>query len=335
MFNIGLFKNIFSGKNKSFREAAEDVMRGTYRKEIEEIRRLRAEGKEKEADGIEKSLPTFPPEANDDLLRLDIEGLTPQEAAIMRPRFCGISYTQFCSESPSGNGLNIWVKRDKEWKPGETAYRKAREYYARAMGLKEEVFCQDLTKPCRVGYSPDACYRDKPEPFTVHAAAQNSSEQAPVPKEGTVDFTPSPSFTAQNSSEQAPVPKEGTVDFTPSPSFMAQNSSEQASASVAPAPEIKKAEDVSPEARAIFNQQLQMVKPPTPLLCLARNCRGAGLELRDMEKLASACFNLSKEELQPILEKAYSDSSPVPPVSPVSFLPPVHTEASKEKLPLL
>lgn len=139
-----------------------------YKKQVEEIRSLFAQGKKEEAQALKQLLPAFTPSATfkekrllpnmeqySGFIHLDFDKLQPQQLKTAFETVSELPFTFLCFRSPSGNGLKVFVEVNTGTEHHEIAYRQVKEYYEKATGLKADEKCKDITRLCFVSHDPD------------------------------------------------------------------------------------------------------------------------------------------------------------------------------------
>lgn len=138
-----------------------------YKKQVEEIRDLFAQGKKEEAQALKQQLPAFTPSATfkekrllpnmeqySGFIHLDFDKLQPQQLETAFETVSQLPFTFLCFRSPSGNGLKVFVEVNTGSEHHEIAYRQVKEYFEKATGLKADEKCKDITRLCFVSYDP-------------------------------------------------------------------------------------------------------------------------------------------------------------------------------------
>ncbi|MBS1949597.1 MAG: DUF3987 domain-containing protein [Bacteroidetes bacterium] len=139
-----------------------------YKKQVEEIRALFAQGRTQESQAFKQQLPAFTPSATfkekrllpnmeqySGFVHLDFDKLQPKQLEAAFKTVSELPFTFLCFRSPSGIGLKVFVEVTTGPDHHEIAYRKVKEYYEKATGLKADEKCKDITRLCFVSYDPD------------------------------------------------------------------------------------------------------------------------------------------------------------------------------------
>lgn len=159
-----------------------------YKKQIEEIRDMFAQGKKEESQALKQQLPAFTPSATfkekrllpnmeqySGFVHLDFDKLQPQQLKAAFETVSELPFTFLCFRSPSGIGLKVFVEVTTGPEHHETAYRQVKEYYEKATGLKADEKCKDITRLSFVSHDPDLYKNISNQKFLVKEV------QLPVP----------------------------------------------------------------------------------------------------------------------------------------------------------
>ena len=169
MASVTLFKNFSTPvEDVSLIILSNWLASDKYKKLVEEVRVLFAQGKTEEAQALKQQLPAFTPSATfkekrllpnmeqySGFVHLDFDKLQPQQLEAAFKTVSELPFTFLCFRSPSGIGLKVFVEVTTGPEQHETAYRKVKEYYEKATGLKADEKCKDITRLCFVSYDPD------------------------------------------------------------------------------------------------------------------------------------------------------------------------------------
>jgi hypothetical protein len=190
MSSASIFQNyVHLVENKSLIIITKQIQEGNYKEQVEAIRKLIAEGQEKEADKLKKQLPAFTPSGTFDNGRkaelltqysgyviLDLDKLNPTDLEKAKSLVALAPYTFAAFISPSGNGLKIIVPVNSTAENHKLAFQQVCDYYEQALQLVVDPSGKDVSRLCFMSYDPD-CYRNiNAEPFKVNI------EQEPEPK---------------------------------------------------------------------------------------------------------------------------------------------------------
>lgn len=281
MASSTIFKNFtIPVEKKSLLLIGKDIISDKYKKEVEEIRNLIAQGNKAEADNKKKQLLAFTPSAvfsekrqmpflemYSGFVHLDFDKLTPEQLQTAFAMICKISYTSLCFISPSGNGLKVFVEVSTELEHHDIAYQQVQKYYEDATGLKADPSCKDVTRLCFMSHDSNAYRTIQNEKFIVAL-----------------------------------------------PQFIQEQQSQTPTA-IAPVVPIETAEPEDLNITFLFNQQIQFTKQKASytdgnrnnfIYLLASNCNRVGLSQSDTEILCTQHFDLSEREIKTAVNSAYS-----------------------------
>ena len=164
--------SVFRGFNKvvadrEFTVIAETVKNGTYKKEVEELRKLLSSGKDKEYSEQKKKLLAFTPsgmfeggrkpallQSYSGIIVLDIDK-TNEKTVEIKKKAAHIIYTYCCFISPGGNGLKIFVKVDSGSGQHLMAFNALKKYYEKALDVSIDPSGKDITRLCFLSSDPE------------------------------------------------------------------------------------------------------------------------------------------------------------------------------------
>jgi len=280
MASCTIFRNFtIPVDNKSLLLIGKDIVSDKYKREVEEIRSLFAQGKKEEADSKKKQLLAFTPSAvftekrqmpflemYSGFVHLDFDKLTAEQLQTQFAIICKIPYTALCFISPSGNGLKVFIEVNTELEHHDIAYLQVQKYYEDATGLKADPSCKDVTRLCFMSHDPNAYRTIQNEKFVV-ALPQLIQEQQ----------SQTPTAIAPVVEPQMPEPEDLNTTF-------------------------------------LFNQQMQFTNNKIQyndgnrnnyIYLLASNCNRVGLSQSDTEFLCKQHFDLPQREIQTAVNSAY------------------------------
>jgi len=182
MKEVTLFKNFTEViGNTQLDNLICDIRNGKYKWQIEKLRKLVAEGKQKDYDKQKKALYAFTPSGTfssgrkQDLMKsysniiiLDIDKLDQVTLKFAKEKVQNEKYTFAMFESPSGNGLKILVRVSTGREHHLAAYNQAKGHYESILGLSIDRSGKDITRLCFVSYDPDAFLYLDSQPFPVN-----------------------------------------------------------------------------------------------------------------------------------------------------------------------
>jgi hypothetical protein len=280
MASCTIFRNFtIPVENKALLLIGKDIVSDKYKKEVEEIRSLFAQGKKDEADGKKKQLLAFTPSAvftekrqmpflemYSGFVHLDFDKLNSEQLQTAFAIICKIPYTALCFISPSGNGLKVFIEVNTELEHHDIAYQQVQKYYEDATGLKVDPSCKDVTRLCFMSHDPEAYRTIQNEKFVVALPQLIQEQQSQTPT------------------------------------------------AIAPVVEPQMAEPEDLNNTFLFNQQIQFTNNKIQyndgnrnnyIYQLASNCNRVGLSQSDTELLCKQHFDLPYREVQTAVNSAY------------------------------
>ncbi|MFH2142053.1 MAG: BT4734/BF3469 family protein, partial [Bacteroidota bacterium] len=177
MNEMSIFENFnkVSG-NRNFTVIAEQIRNGRFRQQVEDLRALLIEGKEKEYSARKKSLPAFTPSGRFDgrrkaeflqeysrLIILDLDKI--QEIETIRKKVVECGFTYSCFISPSGNGLKILIRTDNSVTKHREGFLEVQAYYEKLLNIKIDPSGKDLTRLCFFSWDPEIYLNNESEIF--------------------------------------------------------------------------------------------------------------------------------------------------------------------------
>lgn len=152
-----------------------------YKREVEEIRLLLAEGNTEEAQSKKQQLLAFTPSATfkekrllthidtySGFVHLDFDKLSKEQIERAFKIITIIPYTFLCFLSPGGQGLKVFIEVNTETEHHEIAWQQVKDFYENATGLKADEKCKDITRLCFVSYDPQLYKNIYNEKFQVN-----------------------------------------------------------------------------------------------------------------------------------------------------------------------
>ena len=155
------------------------IRSGHWKQAIEDYRRLKAEGRLKEAERIKGGLPGIVSAgvcegghskenvvSLSENLVLDVDHYAGDIHALVR-RVSELPWAQAAWVTVSGEGAKIIVRVqvDTLEEYEKQAYPIVAQYFSRLLNTPMDMHCSDLSRFCFVSYDPDAFYREECEPF--------------------------------------------------------------------------------------------------------------------------------------------------------------------------
>ena len=153
-------------KKMEVQKVLQQIQKGHWKKQINDIRYHLKNGNENEAAKIKSNLPcmtisaTFKERRKKDylesytgLLHLDYDKL--ENAEEVKTNLISIPYTYSAFISPSGNGVKVLVWSDNAMSSHEVAFNSLREYYDKIVNVESDSSVKDITRLCYMSYDPD------------------------------------------------------------------------------------------------------------------------------------------------------------------------------------
>jgi hypothetical protein len=226
MATASIFQNYVQlVEHKALIIITKQIQEGNYKEQVEAIRKLIAEGQEKEADKLKKQLPAFTPSgtfANGrkaELLTqysgyviLDLDKLNQTDLEKAKSLVALAPYTFASFISPSGNGLKIIVPVNSTAEHHKLAFQQVCDYYEQALQLVVDPSGKDVSRLCFMSYDPN-CYRNiNAVPFNVNI--ETATAEPPKKEKPKEEYIP-PNDTTENAEDTDWLEVFGKcVDFT-------------------------------------------------------------------------------------------------------------------------
>ena len=178
MEKINFFKSVkaLQFKKAEVQKVLQQIQKGHWKKQINDIRYHLKNGNEDEAVKIKSNLPcmtisaTFKERRKKDyvdsytgLLHLDYDKL--ENAEEVKTNLISIPYTYSAFISPSGNGVKVLVWSDNAMSSHEVAFNSLREYYDKIVNVESDSSVKDITRLCYMSYDPDLYLNETSEVF--------------------------------------------------------------------------------------------------------------------------------------------------------------------------
>lgn len=184
MYTVSVFKNFTDvSSNLSLDEIIGQIQNGKFRKQVEELRLLLADGRKMEYDLLKKKLPAFSPAgtfaggrkadrltAYSRLVILDIDKITQPQLETCREKAEADKYTLAMFVSPGGNGLKILVRANTGREHHLTAFLQVKNYYEQLLGVKVDPTGKDITRLCFFSWDEKAVLNREARTFPVNTA---------------------------------------------------------------------------------------------------------------------------------------------------------------------
>ena len=186
MEKINFLKSVkaFQFKKVEVQKVLQQIKKGHWKKQINDMRYHLKNGNENEAVKIKSNLPcmtisaTFKERRKKDyvesytgLLHLDYDKL--ENAEEVKTNLINIPYTYSAFISPSGNGVKVLVKSDNAMSSHEVAFNSLREYYDKIVNVESDSSVKDITRLCYMSYDPDLYLNETSEVFKYKTSTLN------------------------------------------------------------------------------------------------------------------------------------------------------------------
>lgn len=174
---------------QNFNEVSEDlalpavldqIQNGRYRVQIENLRALLQEGKEKEYNIKKKSLPAFTPSATfqggrkKEFLRdytgfiiLDFDKIPDDQLPIIKSAAVASPFTYACFISPGNNGLKILIRTDVKLEYHTAAFNELKNYFESKLNFPIDPSGKDVTRLCFFSYDQELYFNPNSEIFST------------------------------------------------------------------------------------------------------------------------------------------------------------------------
>lgn len=171
-------------RHTSIEECLDEIKNGTYRNEIENIRKINNEVGKEAADKLKKNLNAFTPSGVFESTRkinsiteynqciiLDLDDIGAAYIQSTKDNATVTPYTLAVFVSPRGNGLKILVQVDSEIANHREAFLQLEAYYSQALNETIDPSGKDCSRLCFMSYDPDLYYNPSAEIFKVNLVA--------------------------------------------------------------------------------------------------------------------------------------------------------------------
>ncbi len=179
---VSIFKNVMDKApvETTIEEIIQRIRSEEWKTTIEECRRLKAEGKTKEADLLKRRLPAFATsgvfegghakvqlKTYNGMLFQDFDHVNPDllESMLLLCRAC--EYTTACWKTCSGDGIRLLVTTDGGEEEHLSSFLAVSAFYEQLLGIKSDPACKDFSHLSFVSYDPDAYYKEDSLLFSV------------------------------------------------------------------------------------------------------------------------------------------------------------------------
>lgn len=191
--NVTLFRKFTEiVKHVTIQDCINEIRNGSYKKQVEEIRKINTEKGKEEADKLKKNLLGFTAsgvfkknrritdisEYNQCVI-LDFDDISADYLEEAKDRATLAPYTLAAFISPRGTGLKIIVKVNTDVKGHGLAFQQVADYYAQALNEEVDPSGKDCSRLCFMSYDPEAYYNSDAEVFKVTQEKAVQNESAP------------------------------------------------------------------------------------------------------------------------------------------------------------
>ena len=174
---------------QNFNEVSEDlalpavldlIQNGRYREQIENLRTLLQEGKEKEYSSRKKSLPAYTPSATykggrkmefmqeyTGFIILDLDKIPDSQLLTIKTAATAIPYTYACFISPGNNGLKILIRTDAKLINHAAVFNELKIRYESMLNFPIDPSGKDVTRLCFFSYDPELYFNPSSEIFST------------------------------------------------------------------------------------------------------------------------------------------------------------------------
>jgi len=188
-----IWKNFSSlVENVELHSIVKNIASDKYKAEVEKIRWLFQQERNEEATENKNKLLAFTPsgtfkgkrlrpsiELYSGLIHLDFDKIDMERLEEAFKIISRNKYTLLCFRSPSGKGLKVFVEVDKGAEHHANAYIQVKEHYEKALGLKADRACKDITRLCYMSWDPNLYQAISHEIFEVIIPFAGSTGQGP------------------------------------------------------------------------------------------------------------------------------------------------------------
>ena len=174
MILISKFSSIKDSNNevKNLTEILESIQGGTYKYQIEKLRKLKNNKDEENASKLKQSLPAFTVSSTftskrkleyledyNGVLHLDYDKV--DDVNKYKEQVKEIPYTLAAFVSPSGDGLKVFVKTTSSLEQHKDTFESLRSYYDSVLGVESDKSVKDVTRLCFVSYDEELYYNSE------------------------------------------------------------------------------------------------------------------------------------------------------------------------------
>jgi len=189
MIKINFTDSLNGSNNRTVevQKVLEQIKKGFWKKQIEDIQYHINNGDIKQANGLKSKLPAFTisatytgkrtkenVESYSGLLHLDYDKL--DNIQDVKSKIISIPYTYAAFVSPSGKGLKVLVKCDNDLSTHTYAFNALRSYYDNLLGVESDKSIKDVLRLCFVSYDSDMYLNKNSKIFNYQSYPNNETK---------------------------------------------------------------------------------------------------------------------------------------------------------------
>ena len=189
MKNINFMDSLNGSNNRivEVQKVLEQIKKGFWKKQIEDIKYHINNGDTKQADELKLKLPAFTISATykykrkkeniesySGLLHLDYDKLN--NVQDVKSKIISIPYTYAAFVSPSGKGLKVLVKCDNDLSTHTYAFNALRSYYDNLLDVASDKSIKDVLRLCFVSYDSDMYLNNNSKVFNYQSYPNNETK---------------------------------------------------------------------------------------------------------------------------------------------------------------
>lgn len=177
-------------KHSTVAECIEEIRKGTYRAQVEEIRKVNEEKGKDAADLLKKKLPAFTPSGLFDTFRridsiteynqcivIDLDDISEDRLQSAKDTATLAPFTLAVFLSPRGTGIKIIVAVDSELENHSVAFQQVADYFEQALQENIDASGKDISRLCFMSYDPDLYYNPDADVFKVTLQENHVAEK--------------------------------------------------------------------------------------------------------------------------------------------------------------
>ena len=189
MIKINFTDSLNGSNNRTVevQKVLEQIKKGFWKKQIEDIQYHINNGDIKQANGLKSKLPAFTisatytgkrtkenVESYSGLLHLDYDKL--DNIQDVKSKIISIPYTYAAFVSPSGKGLKVLVKCDNDLSTHTYAFNALRSYYDNLLGVESDKSIKDILRLCFVSYDSEMYLNKNSKIFNYQSYPNNETK---------------------------------------------------------------------------------------------------------------------------------------------------------------